>query len=103
MGILWLADGASADVSIVALRRYRPRHAAPSLPVRMMRTSQSRVQALVNGGLWLGGGRRAPRSLQVQPMMLTWEPAPTPARSGRYAPAIASASAVSTLPLPRIA
>jgi hypothetical protein len=90
---------------MVMLQRYRPRHAVPSLPVRIMRTSQSRVQALVNGGLWLGGARRLPRSLRMQPIMATWEPEPTPAGRGGYAPAIAiaSASAVSTLPLPRIA
>jgi hypothetical protein len=103
VGILWLADGPSADVSMVMLQRYRPRHAVPSLPVRIMRTSQSRVQAIVNGGLWLGGARRLPRSLRMQPIMATWEPEPTPAGRGGYAPAIASASAVSTLPLPRIA
>jgi hypothetical protein len=103
VGILWLADSASADVSTLTVHRYRPRHAVPSLPVRLMRTSQSRVQALVNGGLWLGGGRRLPRSPRMQPIMLTWEPEPVPAGRGGYAPALASASAVSTLPLPRIA
>jgi hypothetical protein len=88
---------------MVMLQRYRPRHAVPSLPVRIMRTSQNRVQALVNGGLWLGGSRRLPRSLRVQPIMAPWEPEPTPAGRGAYAPAIYSASAVTTLPLPRIA
>ncbi len=107
MGILWIADSALADVSTARQYRYRPRHAAPSLPVRIVRAGQSRIQALVDGGLDMAAGRRSPRSLRTGPVSSGWEREPTPAASVMSATArsvgTGGATAATTKPLPRVA
>ena len=107
VGILWLAGSAPVDLSIATQYRYRPRHAVPSLPVRMLRASQLRVSSLVHGGLDVSTSRSQPRSLSTRRIGSSWEPTPAPAGHVVSATSLGFASAspadAITLPLLRVA
>jgi hypothetical protein len=104
VGILWLAGSASLDLGVGAPSRYRPRHAVPPLPMRLLRTSQTGVQGIVVGGLTIASGRRRARSSSMPSARLRWDHQSAAAERLMSATELTVAdSGPPTLPLPRVA